>query len=157
MELTHLDEKGRPKMVNVGQKEPTRRVATASGCVRMKEETLKAIMDQKVPKGNVMVVAQLAGIQAAKRTPDLIPLCHPLSITSVEVDIEPDPSIPGVRVQARVEAMDRTGVEMEALTAVSIASLTVYDMCKAMDKGMTIGEIRLESKSGGRSGHYRRC
>lgn len=156
VKLTHLDERGRPKMVDVGAKEPTRRVAIASGCIRMKEETLGAIMDQKVPKGNVQITAQLAGIQGAKRTADLIPLCHPLSLTSVEVEVEPDPLIPGVRIWAKVEAVDRTGVEMEALTAVSIASLTVYDMCKALDKDMTIGEIRLESKAGGRSGNYRR-
>lgn len=155
-ELSHLDKEGRPRMVDVGAKEPTRRKAVASGCVRMEENTLRNILEGQIPKGNVLVVAQLAGIQAAKRTWELIPLCHPLALTSIQVSLEPDKSLPGIRIQARVEAMDRTGVEMEALTAVSTAALTVYDMCKAIDKNMVLSDIRLEFKSGGKSGTYRR-
>lgn len=155
-ELSHLDEQGRPRMVDVGAKEPTRREAVASGSVRMEEKTLRAILEDQVPKGNVLVVAQLAGIQAAKKTWELIPLCHPLALTSIQVSLEPDKSLPGIRIEARVEAMDRTGVEMEALTAVSTAALTVYDMCKAIDKNMVLTDIQLEFKSGGRSGTYRR-
>lgn len=154
--LSHLDEQGNPRMVDVGKKEPTRRVALASGYVRMKGETLGAILGGNIPKGNVLVVAQLAGIQGAKRTWELIPLCHPLALTSIQVSLEPDNALPGIRIQARVEAMDRTGVEMEALTAVSVAALTVYDMCKAIDRDMLLSEIRLELKSGGKSGTYRR-
>lgn len=155
-ELSHLDEHGRPRMVDVGRKEATKRVAVASGCVRMRPETLEIIIGRKVAKGEVLAVAQLAGIQAAKRTWELIPLCHPLSLTSISVSLDQDRELPGVRIQARVEAVDRTGVEMEALTAVSVAALTVYDMCKALDREMTIGEIRLEFKSGGKSGTFRR-
>ncbi len=154
--LSHLDEQGNPQMVDVGKKEPTKRVALASGYVRMKGETLEAILGGNIPKGNVLVVAQLAGIQGAKRTWELIPLCHPLALTSIQVSLEPDNALPGIRIQARVEAMDRTGVEMEALTAVSVAALTVYDMCKAIDRDMLLSEIRLELKSGGKSGTYRR-
>lgn len=155
-EFSHLDERGRPRMVDVGVKNPTKREAVACGYVRMKEETLRAVLEGQVPKGNVLVVAQLAGIHAAKKTWELIPLCHPLALTSIQVSLEPDSSLPGIRIQAKVEAVDRTGVEMEALTAVSTAALTVYDMCKALDKDMVLCQIRLEFKSGGKSGTYRR-
>ncbi len=155
-DLTHLDPEGRPRMVDVAGKEPTRRVAVASGSVRMKAQTLGAILDQRVKKGDVLAVAQLAGIQSAKQTPHLIPLCHPISLTAIQVLVESDPKLPGVRIRAQVEAVDRTGVEMEALTAVAVAALTVYDMCKALDREMVLSEIRLEHKSGGKSGTYRR-
>jgi cyclic pyranopterin phosphate synthase len=155
-QLSHLDKEGRPRMVDVGAKGPTRREAVASGCVLMEEHTLEAVLEGQVPKGNVLLVAQLAGIQAAKKTWEFIPLCHPLALTSIQVSLEPDKSLPGIRIEARVQAVDRTGVEMEALTAVSVAALTVYDMCKAIDKGMVLTEIRLEFKSGGKSGTYRR-
>jgi len=155
-DLTHLDPEGRPRMVDVAGKKPTRRVALAGGSVHMKAQTLRAILDRRVKKGDVLAVAQLAGIQAAKQTPHLIPLCHPLSLTSIQVSVEPDPKLPGVRIRAQVEAVDRTGVEMEALTAVAGAALTVYDMCKALDRGMVLSEIQLDLKSGGKSGTYRR-
>lgn len=155
-ELSHLDGEGRPRMVDVGGKAPTKRVALASGWVRMREETLRTILDGRVAKGDVLAVAQLAGIQGAKRTWELVPLCHPLALTSIRVALEADRELPGVRIQARVEAVDRTGVEMEALTAVSVAALTVYDMCKALDRAMVISEIRLEFKSGGKSGTFGR-
>jgi cyclic pyranopterin monophosphate synthase len=152
--FTHLDEQGRPRMVDVGEKAVTRRAAVAEGRIRMAAETLEAIVGGETPKGNVLLVAQLAGITGAKRTADLIPLCHPLPLTSVEVELEPDPALPGVRAiaVARVEA--KTGVEMEALVAVSCALLTVYDMCKARDRGMRIEGIRLIRKEGGRSGTW---
>ena len=155
-ELTHFDPEGRARMVDVGAKEATHRVAVASGAVRMRPETLRAILDHRVVKGDVLAVAQLAGVQGAKQTPHLIPLCHPLHLTSVEVQLDPDPDLPGVRIRARVEAVDRTGVEMEVLTAVAVAALTVYDMCKAMDREMVLSEIQLERKSGGKSGTFRR-
>jgi cyclic pyranopterin monophosphate synthase len=150
--FTHIDEQGRPRMVDVGEKEPTRRAAVAEGVIRMAPETLAAIVEGSTAKGNVLLVAQLAGITGAKRTADLIPLCHPLPLTSVEVALEPDAALPGIRVHATARVDARTGVEMEALTAVTCALLTVYDMCKAMDRGMEIGEVRLLRKEGGRSG-----
>lgn len=150
--FTHLDAAGNPRMVDVGDKDPTRRRAVAEGWIRTSPETLRAIRDGAVPKGNVLVVAQLAGITGAKRTSDLIPLCHPLPITGVEVRMELDEEIPGVRAEAEVSVDGKTGVEMEALTAVASALLTVYDMCKAHDRGMEIGGIRLLRKEGGRSG-----
>jgi cyclic pyranopterin phosphate synthase len=143
-------------MVNVGDKEVTHRVAMASGHVQMKPETLEAILGGGPRKGDVLAVAQLAGIQAAKQAPFLIPLCHPVRVTSVQVELEPDPELPGVRIQAKVEAEDRTGVEMEALTCVAVAALTVYDMCKGLDREMVLSEIRLEHKSGGKSGTFHR-
>jgi cyclic pyranopterin phosphate synthase len=155
-DLTHFDGEGRSRMVDVGAKAPTGRVAIATGAVRMQSETLNAVLAQRVKKGDVLAVAQLAGIQGAKQTPSLIPLCHPLSLTAVHVTVDPDPNLPGLRIEARVEAVDRTGVEMEALTAVTVAALTVYDMCKALDKEMTLTEIRLDYKSGGKSGTFRR-
>ena len=152
--FTHLDEHGRPRMVDVGDKPVTRRIAVAAGHIRMAPETLAAIVSGETPKGNVLVIAQLAGIMAAKRTPELIPLCHSIALSSVEVEVKPDDSLPGVRVEAIVTVDAKTGVEMEALTAVSCALLTVYDMCKARDRGMEIGGVRLLRKEGGRSGRW---
>jgi len=152
--FTHLDESGRPRMVDVGEKAVTRRVAVAEGSIRMSPETLAAIVAGETPKGNVLLVAQLAGITGSKRTADLIPLCHPLPLTSVEVEISPDDSIPGIRVSATAKVDGKTGVEMEALTAVTVSLLTIYDMCKARDRGMEITGIRLLSKEGGRSGRW---
>jgi cyclic pyranopterin phosphate synthase len=150
--FTHLDESGQPRMVDVGGKAVTRRIAVAEGTIRMRAETLRAIVAGDTPKGNVLLVARLAGIMGAKRTPDLIPLCHSVPLTSVEVDVKADESIPGVRVTATVGVEAKTGVEMEALTAVSCALLTVYDMCKARDRGMVMEGVRLLRKEGGRSG-----
>ncbi|HEU0055593.1 MAG TPA: cyclic pyranopterin monophosphate synthase MoaC [Longimicrobium sp.] len=152
--FTHLDERGRPRMVDVGDKDVTRRVAVAEGRIRTSAATAAAIAGGAVPKGNVLAVAQLAGIMGAKRTADLIPLCHPLPLTSVEVELAVDDSLPGVRAVATAKVGGKTGVEMEALTAVSCALLTVYDMCKARDRGMVIEEIRLLRKEGGRSGTW---
>ncbi len=152
--FTHLDADGRPRMVDVGGKEPTRRVAVAEGEIRASAATVRAIVEGRTPKGGVLAVAQLAGIMGAKRTADLVPLCHPLPLTSVEVELEPDEALPGVRARATARVEGRTGVEMEALTAVTVALLTVYDMCKAMDRGMTIGGVRLVRKEGGRSGTW---
>jgi cyclic pyranopterin monophosphate synthase len=155
-ELTHFDDQGRAHMVDVGTKPETVRAAIASGHVRMTAETLALVTGGTAAKGDVLGVARLAGIMAAKRCADLIPLCHPLPITHVAVDLTADPALPGVRIQAEVRTAGRTGVEMEALTAVSVAALTVYDMLKAAEKGMEIGAIRLERKDGGKSGLYRR-
>ncbi len=152
--FTHLDPQGRPRMVDVGQKAPTQRVATAEGLIRMSPDTLAAIVDGRTAKGNVLVIAQLAGIMGAKRTADLVPLCHPLPLDSVEVEVAPDPLLPGLRVTATARVEARTGVEMEALTAVSCALLTAYDMCKARDRGMVIEGVRLLRKEGGRSGSW---
>ena len=153
--LTHLDESGRARMVNVGEKPVTNRRAVASGEVRMRPGTLTLLTDGDLPKGDALAVARVAGIMAAKKTGDLIPLCHPLGVDSVVVDLSPS-GPDTLRIVATVSVMGRTGVEMEALTAVSVAALTVYDMCKAVDKEMTIGAIRLDEKSGGRSGDYKR-
>ena len=142
-------------MVDVGSKADTRRVATAEGFIRMEKSTLAAILKGDMKKGDVLGAARIAGIMAAKKTSDLIPLCHPLSLTKVEVHIEPDESLPGLKVLATVELKGKTGVEMEALTACSLACLTIYDMAKAIDREMVIGPIRLIEKSGGRSGHFR--
>jgi cyclic pyranopterin phosphate synthase len=152
--FTHLDEQGRPRMVDVGEKEVTARVAVAEGHIRTSAATVRAIAAGEVPKGNVLLIAQLAGITGAKRTADLIPLCHPLPLTSVNVEVSVDESLPGVRVVATAKVDGKTGVEMEALTAVSVALLTVYDLCKARDRGMVMGEIRLLRKEGGRSGSW---
>ena len=152
--FTHLDERGRPRMVDVGEKPATQRVAVAEGRIRMQPETLAAIVAGETPKGNVLLVAQLAGITGAKRTADLIPLCHPLPLTSVEVELTPDESLPGIRAVATAKVDGKTGVEMEALTAVSCSLLTVYDMCKARDRGTEISGIRLLRKEGGRSGSW---
>ena len=150
--LTHVDEKGRLRMVDVGEKPLSRRRATARAVVTMAPETARRL--RELPKGDALASAQVAGIMAAKRTHELIPLCHPLLISKVKVDCELDENLPGVRVSAEVKVSGQTGVEMEALTAVSVACLTVYDMVKAVDKGMRIENVRLRHKSGGRSGTY---
>jgi cyclic pyranopterin phosphate synthase len=152
MTLTHLDEQGHARMVDVGDKPATTRSATATGEVRMTTGTLALVTGGGVPKGDVLATARIAAIMAAKRTADLIPLCHPLAITKVAVDLTPDPALPGIRVEATVRTTGQTGVEMEALTAVSVACLTVYDMLKAAEKGMVIQAIRLVRKEGGKSG-----
>ena len=153
-ELTHFDAAGRAQMVDVGDKEVTRRVAIARGSIRMLPETLGVIREGRVKKGDVIAIARIAAIQGAKRTADLIPLCHPLSLTRVTVDFEFDDVLPGVRCSAQVETIGRTGVEMEALTAVQIGLLTIYDMCKAIDRGMVMTEIGLVEKIGCKSGHW---
>lgn len=152
-ELTHFDAAGASRMVDTSGKADTARQARASALVRMRPETLALIRDRKVAKGDVFEVARLAGIMAAKRTSDLIPLCHPLPITGVTVDLAAD-GPDAVRIEATVKVVGKTGVEMEALTAVSVAALTVYDMCKSIDRGMTVERVRLEEKAGGKSGHF---
>ena len=154
--LTHIDASGEAHMVDVGDKVETIRVAVAEGFVKMKPETLALIRDGNAKKGDVIGTARLAGIMAAKQTANLIPLCHPLMLTKVAVDITEDATLPGLRVEAMVKLSGKTGVEMEALTAVSIACLTIYDMAKAADKAMEIVNIRLLEKSGGKSGDFRR-
>jgi len=154
--LTHLGASGEAHMVDVGGKRETERSATAEGYVRMLPETLAAIREGNAKKGDVIGTARLAGIMAAKKTADLIPLCHPLMLTKVAVDITEDASLPGLRISATAKLTGKTGVEMEALTAVSVACLTIYDMAKAIDKNMEIGGIRLLEKTGGKSGTYRR-
>lgn len=154
--LTHIGGSGEANMVDVGDKAETVRIAVAEGHVRMKAETLTLILEGDAKKGDVIGTARLAGIMAAKQTANLIPLCHPLMLTKVAVDITPDPTLPGLRVEALAKLTGRTGVEMEALTAVSVACLTIYDMAKAADREMEIGGIRVVSKSGGRSGDFRR-
>ena len=154
MGFTHLDERGQARMVDVSSKEPSQRRAVARGQVRMATEVARALRQGEIGKGDVLAVARVAGIQAAKRTSELVPLCHGLSISSVSVDFEVRDD--SVSIEATVETIDRTGVEMEALTACSVAALTIYDMCKSKDRSMTIGDIALWEKSGGRSGTYRR-
>ncbi len=149
-DFSHIDAHGNVNMVDVSKKTKTKREAIATGKIVMRPQTVKAVMDQKIPKGNVLTTAQLAGIRAAKHTADLIPLCHPLSIDWIDVQIKTEPN--GFIIEACVRANDSTGVEMEALTAVAVSALTLYDMCKAMDKSMKIGEIRLLHKTGGKSG-----
>ncbi|HHL39769.1 MAG TPA: cyclic pyranopterin monophosphate synthase MoaC [Deltaproteobacteria bacterium] len=156
MGLTHIDERGKAKMVDVTAKDVTERRAVASCSVTMRPETLELVLANEMKKGDVLGVARIAGIMAAKRTDRIIPLCHPLNITSVDVDFRPDRDTSSIAVSATVKVASRTGVEMEALTAVSAAALTIYDMCKAVDKEMVISDIRLEEKSGGRSGEFRR-
>jgi cyclic pyranopterin phosphate synthase len=153
-ELTHFDRDGNAVMVDIGAKEVTERVATAAGRVLMQAATLALIEQRGVAKGDVLSVAQLAGIMAAKRTPDLIPLCHPLPLSSVKVELACCAEPPSIEISATCRLRGRTGVEMEALTAVSVAALTVYDMCKAADRGMRITDIRLLHKAGGKSGSY---
>ena len=152
--LTHFDGEGRARMVDVAGKDETERTATATGSVLMRPETLQLILDGGHKKGDVLAVARLAGIMAAKRTPDLIPLCHPLALTSIDLDLSCDAARNAVAIKATCALKGRTGVEMEAMTAVSVAALTVYDMCKAVDRAMTITEVRLLHKSGGKSGTY---
>jgi cyclic pyranopterin phosphate synthase len=154
MALTHVDESGRVQMVDVGEKPDTERVAVAKGEVTMQPETLRLIAEGGAPKGDVLAAAQIAGIMAAKRTPDLIPLCHPLRLTKADVDFEIDQADSRIEITATVRCRGKTGVEMEALTAVSVAALTIYDMAKAVDKTMRIGNIRLVLKSGGKSGEF---
>ena len=153
-ELTHFDAAGAARMVDVAAKPATARVAVARGAVRMAAATLALVREGRARKGDVLGVARLAGIMAAKRTADLIPLCHPLALTRVELDLRPDPEAPRVLIEARVGVTGPTGVEMEALTAVSVAALTVYDMLKAADRGMVIEDIRVVLKDGGKSGRY---
>jgi len=152
--LTHFDAEGHAHMVDVSDKPATARVAVAEGCVKMTAETLELVTEGRARKGDVLGVARLAGIMGAKQTASLIQLCHPLPVTKVALDLAPDPALPGVRITATVRTTGQTGVEMEALTAVSVAALTVYDMLKAAEKGMEIGGIRLTLKEGGKSGRY---
>jgi cyclic pyranopterin monophosphate synthase len=154
--LTHLDEGGAANMVDVGEKPVTERIAVAEGAVIMGAATLAMIRAGDAKKGDVIGTARIAGIMAAKRTHELIPLCHPIALSAIAIDIEPEDSLPGLRVRATAKVADRTGVEMEALTAVAVACLTIYDMAKAVDRGMEITEVRLVEKSGGRSGTWRR-
>jgi cyclic pyranopterin phosphate synthase len=153
-QFTHLDEEGRIRMVDVGAKQTTARTAEASGFVQMSPSTVTAIREHRTPKGDPLETARLAGIMAAKRTAELIPLCHSLALTHADVQIKIEDD--GAHIAATASTSAQTGVEMEALTAVSVAALTLYDMCKAIDRGMVIGEIRLERKSGGRSGEWKR-
>jgi cyclic pyranopterin phosphate synthase len=153
--LTHIGAKGEAHMVDVGAKAETERTAIAEGAVTMQAATLKMILDGNARKGDVLGTARVAGIMAAKKAHELIPLCHPLLLTKVSVDIEADEALPGLRVKALARVTGKTGVEMEALTAVSVACLTIYDMAKAVDRGMIIGSVRLVEKTGGKSGDYR--
>jgi cyclic pyranopterin phosphate synthase len=155
--LTHFDESGRSKMVDVSGKQETLREATATATVNMKSETFRRIIDRDIEKGDVFGVAQVAGIMAAKRTGDLIPMCHPLNITSVTMEFLPKEELSQIEVKATTKIVGRTGIEMEALVAVSAASLTIYDMCKAVDREMTISDIKLLKKSGGKSGTLERA
>ncbi|WP_306144117.1 cyclic pyranopterin monophosphate synthase MoaC [Roseibium sp. MMSF_3412] len=152
--LTHLDDAGAANMVDVSQKENTHRIAVARGSVTMRAETLELIRSGNAKKGDVIGTARIAGILAAKKTHELIPLCHPLMLSKVKVDIEPDETLPGLVVTATTKVSGQTGVEMEALTACSLTCLTIYDMAKAVDRGMVIGDIRLVEKAGGKSGHW---
>jgi cyclic pyranopterin phosphate synthase len=154
--LTHVDDLGHARMVDVSAKQVTRRRAGAEGEIRMQRATLDAVLANTVRKGDVLAVARLAAVGGAKRTADLIPLCHPLALDGIDVEIEPMPELPGIRLSVAVTTEGRTGVEMEAMCAVSAGLLTVYDMCKAMDRGMEIGPVRLVSKTGGASGEWRR-
>ena len=152
--LTHFDDSGAAHMVDVSEKAVTSRIATATGNIKMTRETLDIIMEGRAKKGDVMGVARLAGIMGAKKTADLIPLCHPLPITKVSVDITPDLDLPGLQIAATVKTTGQTGVEMEALTAVSITALTIHDMVKAVEKSMVISDIKVTLKDGGKSGRY---
>ncbi len=154
MALTHFDGDGHAHMVDVSDKAVTSRIATAENYIQMNQETFDIITEGRAKKGDVLGVARLAGIMAAKKTSDLIPLCHPLPITSVSVDLVPDPALPGIRITATVKTTGQTGVEMEALTAASVTALTVYDMSKAVDKTMEIGGLRVTLKDGGKSGRH---
>jgi cyclic pyranopterin phosphate synthase len=153
-DFTHLDAQGRVRMVDVGDKKESKRVAVVMGSIAMENRTLDLILDEKVKKGNVLETARIAGVMAAKKTSDLIPMCHPLNITYARIDFFPDRDRSVIDIEAEVSLTGRTGVEMEALTAVSVAALTIYDMCKSYDRGMRISGIYLKSKSGGKSGTY---
>jgi cyclic pyranopterin phosphate synthase len=155
-DLTHVDETGRARMVDVSGKNPSARVAIATGAIRMAATTLDAIRTNSLKKGDVLSVARVAGIMAAKKTSELIPLCHPIALTDIGVEFTLDDSLPGVRVQTLARTMERTGVEMVALTAAAVALLTIYDMAKALDRGMTITSVALLEKSGGASGDWKR-
>jgi cyclic pyranopterin monophosphate synthase len=154
--LTHFDEQGRVNMVDVSNKAVTERIAVASGCVHMRTETLALVKSGTAKKGDVITVAEIAGVMATKQTANLIPLCHPLPITGAKIEIEHDDNLPGLRVIARIKTTGQTGIEMEALTAVSVTCLTIYDMLKAVDKAMQITDIELLEKTGGKSGTYRK-
>lgn len=154
--LTHIADSGDAKMVDVSAKAETKRIAQATGVIRMKPETLAAIMTAQVKKGDVLGTARIAAVMSAKRTSDLIPLCHPIALTDVQVELTPDASLPGIRATVSATTIGRTGVEMEALTGVSVALLTIYDMVKAIDRGMVIADISLAYKSGGASGDFSR-
>jgi cyclic pyranopterin phosphate synthase len=155
-DLTHIDDQGRVRMVDVTEKAPTDRRARAQAVVAMARETFELIRDQRVKKGNVLETARIAGVMAAKKTSDLIPMCHPLKLTHVQVDFFPDADNHAIRIEAAARILDQTGVEMEALAAASVAALTIYDMCKAYDRGMVISDVCLLAKSGGKSGHWQR-
>jgi len=154
--FTHIDDEGRVRMVDVTDKKPTVREAVAEGSVFMSSETFDLIRNQKVKKGNVLETARIAGIMAAKKTSELIPMCHPLNITHVQIDFTPDKTQGCIGIEATVRTIDQTGVEMEALTAVCVAALTIYDMCKSYDKGMVVSKIQLLKKTGGKSGTFQR-
>ena len=156
MNLTHIDENDRPKMVDVSEKANSERVAAASGIITVTPEAYEAVITNSAKKGPVLQTAVIAAIQGAKKTSDLIPMCHPLMLTSVKIDLQELPELPGFKLYATVKLVGKTGVEMEALTAVSIGLLTIYDMLKAIDKGMVIGPIQLEEKRGGKSGDFKR-
>ena len=153
--LTHINERGEAHMVDVGGKAITKRIAVAQGHIKMLPQTLEMITSGNAKKGDVIATARIAGIMAAKKTPELIPLCHPIALTKVTIEIEPDTSLPGYTVRATTQVEGQTGVEMEALSACTIACLTIYDMAKAVDRGMQIGPIELIEKSGGKSGHWK--
>ncbi len=153
-DFTHLDKDGRVRMVDVGEKIETKRIAVALGTISMAPDTLDRIMDEKVKKGNVLEAARIAGVMAAKKTSDLIPMCHPLNITHARIDFSFDKENHAIDIEAETSLTGKTGVEMEALTAVSVAALTIYDMCKSYDKAMRISNVYLKSKSGGKSGTY---
>jgi len=155
-QLSHTDEQGRARMVDVGDKPESARRAAAEAVVVMAPGTLAMIVDERAPKGDVLAAARLAGVMAAKRTHELIPLCHPLSLSFAGVEIEADPALPGLRITTEIRLAGRTGAEMEAMVAAAVAALTVYDMCKAVDRGMEVGPVRLLEKSGGRSGEWKR-
>ena len=154
--LTHLDEQGNARMVDVGSKSDSERVATATSAIVMRGETLATILSGDIPKGDVFGVARIAGIQAAKQCSNLLPLCHPLALSAIEIILTPDESLPGVVISATCKVVGKTGVEMEALTAASVSALTIYDMCKGIDRSMTIQNTRLELKLGGKSGDWHR-
>ncbi|WP_345985459.1 cyclic pyranopterin monophosphate synthase MoaC [Sulfurimonas sp. HSL-1656] len=156
MQLTHLDEKDRPKMVDVSAKTPTERVAVASGKITMSPDAYNAIVEERTKKGPVLQTAVIAAIMGTKKTSDLIPMCHPLNLSGINCDVEELPELPGFRLSVTAKLTGQTGVEMEALTGVSIGLLTIYDMVKAIDKGMIISDVQLETKRGGKSGEYQR-
>lgn len=153
-DLTHVDDAGKAQMVDISAKSTTERMASARGCIRMKPETLASIRDNSIAKGDVLAVAKIAGIMGAKRTPDLIPLCHPISLSDIQVQLHLDSTLPGIWVEATAKTAGQTGVEMEAIVAVSVSLVTLYDMAKGVDKGMEIGQIALTEKRGGKSGDW---